>query len=581
MTKDNAGIPRRQAPWRVHILGVNAKPKQKTRASRVSHFGTLLPMKAVQIAHMRPAATTKPGRATFTTPGLLSSGLVIVGLVAALTVAALWLRVHGLEGWDGTLTVDESRLAMAARGILESGLPRLPSGWVYTRGLLATYLTAPSFALIGMTDFAARLPAILAGTALIPVGYLLGREVGGRLGGLFIAAYLAGHPSLVVWSRQAWFYALYVLIFGAALLFMLRAERTGRARDQVLASACVGLSMFAHEIGIFLIAPLATQAFLGFWRDRRRPGAWVTPLLSMAVVGIAGLVLLLLVTRLRAESLVGAFGEIDEYLSPAGEWPRIRFYLRLLLDGPGLLMLAALAALPLAIRRRSTVTLILWLALIPSFLHAAFLIPRGPQERYGLTLILVMALLGVQGTQMIASAAIEVLGRRRGTVQLTTTAVVGATLAIVLVAHQDVARAVDRAALSPREGAWLRSVRELGIGPDDVVMTDVPTTLGWYVGGLDFWISSRDYEKYTTRSDDLRRDVHTGAVLIRGRADFDRLVGRPLAGQTVWVVSSGRSYQWGELVDDDLKTLIDRTASQRVNPGDNFRVLLINLPSGS
>ena len=132
---------------------------------------------------------------------------------------------------------------------------------------------------------------------------------------------------------------------------------------------------------------------------------------------------------------------------------------------------------------------------------------------------------------------------------------VGAVLAAMLLAHQDVARAIERAALSPREGAWLRQVRELGIGPNDVVMTDVPTIVGWYVGGLDFWISSRDYEKYTTRPDDVRRDVHTGAVLVRQRSDFERLVGRPLAGQAVWVIASGRSYQWGELVDDDLKAL--------------------------
>ena len=50
----------------------------------------------------------------------------------------------------------------------------------------------------------------------------------------------------------------------------------------------------------------------------------------------------LLVTMLRADSLVGAYGEIQEYLSPSVEWPRIRFYLRMLLDGPGLMLAAAL-----------------------------------------------------------------------------------------------------------------------------------------------------------------------------------------------------------------------------------------------
>lgn len=539
-------------------------------------------MSVVQVVHAESGRWVVRTRGALDTlQGRLASRLAIGGLVTALTVAALWLRIHGLQGWDGTLTVDESRLAMAARGVLESGLPRLPSGWVYTRGLLASYLTAPSFALMGATDFAARLPAVLAGTALVPIGYVLGRAVSGRLGGLFVAAYLAGHPSLVVWSRQAWFYALYVLVFGAALLFIVRAQRTGRVRDHLFAGGLVGLSAFTHEVGIFLTAPLAAHAVLRVFRERGRPRGWIAPLASLAIVGVAALALLVLVTRLRAESLVGAYGEIDEYLTPSLEWSRIRFYLRMLLDGPGLLLLAALAGLPLAIRRRCSTTLVLWLALVPSFLHAAFLIPRGPQERYGLTLVLVMAVLGVQGVKLVTTTALDHLARRRGHLAIPKSAVMAATLAVMLLAHQDVARAVDRVALSPRDGAWLRQVRELGIGPDDVVMTDVPTVVGWYVGGLDFWISSRDYEKYTTRPDDVRRDVHTGAVLVRSRSDFERLAAKPLASRTVWVIASGRSYQWGELVDDDLKALLDRLASQRENPGDNFRVLLLRIPSGS
>jgi hypothetical protein len=547
----------------------------------------------------------------------LATALLTALLVAVLTGLALWVRVDGLPGWDGTLTVDESRLALAARGVLETGLPRLPSGWIYTRGLLATYLSAPSLAALGATDFAARLPAVLAGAALIPVAYLLGREVAGRLGGLFVAAILAGHPSFVVWSRQAWFYALYVLLVATALLFMVRASRTGRCRDQILAGVLVSLSAFAHEVGLFLLLPLSVQVVISVRQHRNRPRGWIAPVASLAIVGIAAIFLWMLITRLRAESMVGAYGEIDEYLSPSVEWARIRFYLRTLLDGPGLMLMAALAGLPLAIQQRRTDTLLLWLSLAPTFLHASLLIPRGPQERYGLVLVLVIAVLAAQGVWLMARyvagpwllaawershpfAALracpepaegagsdrtnlrsEGLRSQEGAEAQAAILIAGTVFVVMLLAHQDVARAVDRAALSPRDGSWLREVRALGIGPDDVVMSDVPTIVEWYVGGLDFWISSREYEKYTTRSGDVPHDVHTGAILVRGRGDIERLVSRGLAGQEIWLIASGRSFQWGELVDDDLKAAIERSASRRINPGDNFRILLIDAPAGS
>jgi 4-amino-4-deoxy-L-arabinose transferase-like glycosyltransferase len=558
----------------VHSVSMNRSPVEPPQRSRTG------PDAALANADRDRASRTRA-----------RDSLLTLLAVVVLTGVAFWIRLDGLQGWDGTLTVDEARLAMAARGVLESGLPRLPSGWIYTRGLLATYLTAPSFALLGETDFAARLPAVLAGTALIPLAYLLGREVAGRLGGLFVAAILVGHASFVIWSRAAWFYALFVTLFCAALLFILRAHRTHRARDQrdqLLAGLLVGLSAYAHEVGIFLLLPLAAQVALRLWSVRTDRARWRTtllaPIASLLIVGLAAIILWLLVTRLRAESLVGAYGEIEEYLSPAVEWSRIRFYLRMLLDGPGLLLAGAVAGVGFGIWQRQASTLLLWLALLPAFGHAAFLIPRGPQERYGLTMVLVIVVLGAQGMRQVTELAYSLFvtrSTRLGKIVIPASAVVGAVLIGTFLAHQDVGRAVERAALSPREGAWLRQARMLGINPDDIVMTDIPTSVGWYIGGLDYWVSSHEYEKYTTFSGEVRRDVHTGAILVRSRGEFERLVARPLAGRQVWVIVSGRNYQWGELVDDDLKALIDRSASQRVNPGDNTRILLVNLPSGS
>jgi hypothetical protein len=521
-------------------------------------------------SELPPVASTAP----WTRQRLVNAA--VVGAVVLLTLAALWIRLDGLQGWDGTLSVDEARLALAARGVVQTGVPRLPSGWVYTRGILATYLTAPSLAILGESDFSARLPAVLEGAALIPIAYLLGRAAAGRAGGLLAAALLVGHPSFVVWSRQAWFYALYVFLYALALLFILRAQQTGRDRDQLLAGLCVSLTLYAQEVGVFLLIPLGVQILARLWSDRRRPRRWLAPVGAGAIVGVATVLLWLLVTTLRADSLVGAYGEIQEYLSPSVEWPRVRFYLRTLLDGPGLLLAAALIGIPFAVRKRRLDTALLWLALLPPFIHAAFFIPRGPQERYGLTLVLVVAVLAAQGVVLVS----ERVGQRFQWPMSRMALLASGILAVIFVAHQDVGRAIDRAALSPGEGAWLRQARALGIGSDGLVMTDLPTTVAWYLGGPDYWIISHDYEKYVTRADDIRRDVHTGAIVIRNRSDLDRLVGRAQPGAAVWVFASGRSYQWGELVDDDLKAYLDRMASRRINSGGNTRILLLNRSSG-
>lgn len=500
-----------------------------------------------------------------------------VGVVAA-TALALWLRLVGLPGWDGTLSIDEARLALAGRGVLEHGLPVMPSGWLYTRGLLSSYAVAASFGLLGESDFAARLPSVLAGTVLVPVMYLLGREVGGRAGGLFAAFFVAAYPPLVAWSRQAWFYALYVVLFAAALLFIARAHRRGFPRDQILAGALVGLSLFAHELGIFLLVPLVVQVAMAL----RGPGArglWLLVSLGIAI-GAAAL-LGLLTAGLRADTLAGRYGEVREYWSPHLDPASFRFYGGMLFDTRGLVLLAALAGVPLVVARRSGLALLLWLALVPPFLHAAAIIPERPEERYGLTVVVVLVVLAAQSVGGWATWAV----RRFPFLGVSSGPLAGLALAAILAAHLDVGRAIERGRLPPESGAWLVDARALGIGLDDLVMSDLPTVAGWYVGGLDAWPRSRAYQKYTLAPGEPAadsepswpRDVHTGAVLVRDVGEFQRRVARPNRGRTLWVLASGRTFHWDRWIDDDLKRLLERSASSRTDVADGSRILRIDL----
>ena len=514
--------------------------------------------------------------------------MTAVGLVL-LTALACWLRLPALAGAGGTLSVDEARLALAGQGILEHGVPTLPSGWTYTRGLLSAYLVAASFLVWGPSDAVARLPSVLAGTAVVPVMYLLGVVVGGRAGGLFAAAFVAVYPPLVFWSGQAWLYAVYVLCWAVALLFVVRAQESGSVRDQLLAGSAVGLAFFAHELAVFLLVPLGVQVALasaskgreadGKDRETLRslPPARRSspiPLASFGVALVAGAVLWALVTGLRSETLVGPYGEIREYFSPRLEGVPFRFYGRMLLDGRGLVLVAALVGVPLAFVFRSRVALVLWLALLPPLIHAIVIVPDQPQERYGLTPVLALVVLAVLGVRLASEWAAD-----RWRAGLSPGMLAALALGVILIVHLDVGRAVDRGGQSARGAAWLQEARALGIGPGDLVMSDLPTVVGWYVGGLDYWVSSRDYQKYTLRAEDGRRDVHTGAVLVRNAADYRELVVGPNGGRTLWVFVSGRSYQWGELVDDDLKRLLERSAARRVDLGGGIsHALRIDLP---
>jgi predicted membrane-bound mannosyltransferase len=99
-------------------------------------------------------------------------------LVGALTVIGAYLRLVNL----GALAFhwDEDLYSLAAKAILERGIPELPSGMVYLRGGAFLYLTAASIDLLGFSESALRLPAALFGIATIPLGFLFAARLFGN-----------------------------------------------------------------------------------------------------------------------------------------------------------------------------------------------------------------------------------------------------------------------------------------------------------------------------------------------------------------------------------------------------------------
>ena len=182
------------------------------------------------------------------------AALVAVVLVL---LAACWVRAAGLPSVQGTMGRDEARLALAARGILEHGLPILPDGFLYTRGLLPAYLEAATFAVaVGQRSGGAS-PIWCSGAA---GGGGVSARAAGRGHGtgacrrrdrrVLPAAGAPGPRSLAL---------LVVPVLAGAGGRLAGARRPG---DRVRAGLAAWAALLSHELAVLLV-PIAALLDLG------------------------------------------------------------------------------------------------------------------------------------------------------------------------------------------------------------------------------------------------------------------------------------------------------------------------------
>jgi len=116
-----------------------------------------------------------------------------------------------------SISHDEPLQVYAAKSILETGKPSLPSGMLYTRAVLFTHLVALSFKFFGINEFAARFPSVIFGTLSILLIFFIGKRFFGTTAGLIAASLLAILPFEVIWSRTCRMYAMYQFFFLSGL----------------------------------------------------------------------------------------------------------------------------------------------------------------------------------------------------------------------------------------------------------------------------------------------------------------------------------------------------------------------------
>ena len=182
-------------------------------------------------------------------------------LVVALTALAalirfpdfLYLPVFTDETWD----------AVRSLAIAEGRLQTLVNSSVYISSL-QNYLTAGLFLLLGPQIVVPRLLVLVVGCLTIPAAYLLGRELGGRTGGLVAAALLATNPvHVLVNSHVGWSNSLTPLFTTLALWQISRAVRRLDGGALVWAGGLLALALLTHPAAVLV---LPACALLVAWR---------------------------------------------------------------------------------------------------------------------------------------------------------------------------------------------------------------------------------------------------------------------------------------------------------------------------
>lgn len=196
---------------------------------------------------------------------------------------------------------DELYHVLAARGLLESGEPRIAEG-LYWRGFLFTRLVALSFTLFGEGLWSARLPSVFA-AALVPVVlFFWVRRAAGPLAAWLTAGLFAVSPFAVEVAQFARFYALQVLAFtlGSWAIWALLCAPAGLVGQLLRGVVALGGLVLAVAlqpvtlIGVVGIAAWAVPAFLtrlpnGKLRFLVAVGLVVAGLLALAFLGEEGL----------------------------------------------------------------------------------------------------------------------------------------------------------------------------------------------------------------------------------------------------------------------------------------------------
>ena len=149
---------------------------------------------------------------------------------------ALTLRVYAINQVPPGLTWDEASLGYNAYSLLKTGkdeygeiLPLIFKSFGDYKPALYSYLAIPFILILGLNEFAVRLPSIILGAFIPILGYFLARKLTGNNNiSLILAFLLAISPWTIHYGRGAWEanVAFFELLLGTFILIKAQNKKS-------------------------------------------------------------------------------------------------------------------------------------------------------------------------------------------------------------------------------------------------------------------------------------------------------------------------------------------------------------------
>jgi 4-amino-4-deoxy-L-arabinose transferase-like glycosyltransferase len=281
-------------------------------------------------------------------------------------LVAVLLVTFGLRlayAFDISPFSDEYITMVAARAVLQTGAPVLPSGLFYDHGILFVYVDALFLGLMGFTVEIARTASVFIGVLTAALVYTVGQRWFTARVGLIAALLLALGPEAIVWHGRARMYSLLQSSFltGAFLLyegFVMRNSRLYRCAGVV----AIGCAVLSHLLAIpYTVTMVVALAVARKWIHKQGRGfplpmwrLWPELLLGLTGGGLAAL------TR----SLGGPWGATGRIVTDPALLADVGYlvthavaWMRLFLTWPNLIWAAMILAGVLALLLRLTLKL--------------------------------------------------------------------------------------------------------------------------------------------------------------------------------------------------------------------------------